>query len=864
MKTIFAFLLTLILAFSLNSQSILAKWTFDGNTEPASGFGTASLIGGVTQHSATLSSGWRITDFPDQFTFSGTAGAQFMVSTLGFESIKLDFSHRASGTASRWAMIQYTIDGGENWIDFELNGGRLSPHDTEYPFKLDFTGHEGVDDNPDFGVRIVSIFSPLSFNPEVPDVFYGPGVAYHRARTEGTGGNEYAATGNWRLLNVVFRGAEIDKVREVITRWDFDDTTDPAEGNGVAALIGGVTQHSATLSNGWRISNFPDQFAASGTAGAEFMISTLGYEKIVLEFKHRSSGTASRWAELQYTTDGGENWIFYLTNDGALSPHDIVYPFFFDFEGVEGVNNNPDFGIRIVSIFSPVEFNPEVPDVFYGPDVAYHRARTEGTGGNEYSGDGNWRFLDVIFKGEIMDTDLPAVKLEIVSVNDELPVYARSPFHVLVYSLDENGVPSQLEQDTEVAITIGTGTGNLSGLTTATIQKGSSSVLLEGLLYDKEDNDVSLIVSADGLEDGESDLFDVLIRKYMLTIESNPPGAGTFAGEGEYEAGREVVVIAEANSGYKFSYWSSEEGVLGTDKELLVGMPEEDLNLTANFEEDGDRKLLHYWHFNTLDDTVTQVASDYSVTGAGLITYPGTGTGYLDERKHRADDPVSNMNLQLGEEPDQGAVLRARNPSDTRELIIYASSKGYQDIEVRFAVTRTSNGAQEQEFYFTADGGNSWVKVGESYVIPLLTVGEPNNGWLLKTFDLSPFAQVNDNDNLKFRVLFPGESAANTSGNNRFDNFSVHGTETSSSSREFGVELISIYPNPASTKVFINDLMEGSIVRIYNISGKFMLYEMIKDQTASIDISSLNKGVYILNIQENKTGRIRTAKLTVQ
>ena len=652
--------------------------------------------------------------------------------------------------------------------------------------------------------------------------------------------------------------------QSILAEWTFNGTTEPASGFGTASLIGGVIEHSATLSSGWRITDFPDQFTASGTAGAEFMVSTFGYDKVVLEFKHRSSGTASRWAELQYTIDGGENWIFYVTNDGALSPHDIVYPFFFDFEGVEGVDNNPDFGVRIVSIFSPAEFNPEVPDVFYGPDVAYHRARTEGTGGNEYAGTGNWRFLNVQFIGKLIPSELPPIKIGFVSVNDGLPVYAGEEFYVRLKSVDENGIPSPVEQDTEVAITIGAGTGSLVGITTGTIPEGSSSVLIEGLLYDKEENDVSLIASAEGLDDAESDLFDVLNRKYLLTIESNPPGAGTFTGAGEYEAGSEVVVVAEANSGYKFSYWSSEEDVLGIDKELLVIMPEEDLNLTANFEEDGDRKLMHYWHFNTLDGTVTEVASDYSVTGAGLITYPGTGTGYLDERKHRAADPVSNMNLQLGEEPDQGAVLRARNPSDTRELIIDASSIGYKDIELRFAVTRTSNGAQEQEFYFTADGGNSWVKVGESYGIPLLTVGEPNNGWLLKTFDLSPFAQVNDNENLKFRVLFLGESAANTSGNNRFDNFSVHGTETLSSNREFGVELISIYPNPASTTVFIDDLMEGSIVRIYNINGKLMLSEMSNDQTASIDISSLNTGVYILNIQDNTTGKSRIAKLIVQ
>ncbi|RZJ72651.1 MAG: hypothetical protein EOO45_10655, partial [Flavobacterium sp.] len=44
------------------------------------------------------------------------------------------------------------------------------------------------------------------------------------------------------------------------------------------------------------------------------------------------------------------------------------------------------------------------------------------------------------------------------------------------------------------------------------------------------------------------------------------------------------------------------------------------------------QELLHYWHFNMLPSgTITAaVASDFSITGSGSITYNGTGAGYLD------------------------------------------------------------------------------------------------------------------------------------------------------------------------------------------------------------------------------------------
>lgn len=403
-------LFTLLFAFSgiahANDPEIITQWTFDGTLDPAIGSGTASLVGNTTTHSTTLASGWRITDFPVQFEGSGTAGAEFMVSTAGKSNITITFGHRSSGTMSRWAQFQYTTDGGTTWQVHGNNDGGLSPHDTVYDFMIDFSGTAGVSNNPDFGFRIVSIFSPVAFNPEVPDEEFAANTAYHRARTEGTGGNAYSSEGNWRLLNVTVWSGEVEP-EEPFTHWTFNDTLEPETGEGSAQLIGGTSTHSTTLANGWRITDFPDQFEGSGTAGAEFMVNTTGYENIRITFGHRSSGTMSRWAEFHYTINGGDDWLVYGNNDGGLSPHDTVYDFEVDLTGIAGVNNNPGFGFRVVSIFSPVAFNPEEPDEEFAANTAYHRARTEGTGGNAYSGDGNWRLLNMAFWGDtITDTNI--------------------------------------------------------------------------------------------------------------------------------------------------------------------------------------------------------------------------------------------------------------------------------------------------------------------------------------------------------------------------------------------------------------------------------------------------------------------------
>ena len=63
---------------------------------------------------------------------------------------------------------------------------------------------------------------------------------------------------------------------------------------------------------------------------------------------------------------------------------------------------------------------------------------------------------------------------------------------------------------------------------------------------------------------------------------------------------------------------------------------------------------------------------------------------------------------------------------------------------------------------------------------------------------------------------------------------------------------ISIYPNPSSDKLIIdfqsiNDL-KNITVSIYNIQGKLLLQQAIKQTQIEINISSFAKGVYIIKV----------------
>jgi hypothetical protein len=145
---------------------------------------------------------------------------RFLASTatgVGYENIQVSFAHRASGTASRWAQVDYTLDGGATWVvGFWNNAGGLSPHDTFYNFTVDFSSIAGAGNNADFGFRIVSIFSPEAFDQNNALAEFAANTAYMRANSAAvfspntsTATGDYGASGTWRFDNVMISGSAI-------------------------------------------------------------------------------------------------------------------------------------------------------------------------------------------------------------------------------------------------------------------------------------------------------------------------------------------------------------------------------------------------------------------------------------------------------------------------------------------------------------------------------------------------------------------------------------------------------------------------------------------------------------------------------
>ena len=165
---------------------------------------------------------------------------------------------------------------------------------------------------------------------------------------------------------------------------------------GVSSSVGG------TPANGW--SNFAPEY----TQGVQFSSSTAGYNSVYVTMDWYSTTSGIRDGQEQYTLNG-KDWIN-LPNGFVQVPSGDYYgasatggaiPLVFDLSQVAGVNNNPNFGVRLVSAYDPGL--PNVTTPVYGLPAGtshgqYANAELVSGGASVYNGSkGNWCFDNVQF-----------------------------------------------------------------------------------------------------------------------------------------------------------------------------------------------------------------------------------------------------------------------------------------------------------------------------------------------------------------------------------------------------------------------------------------------------------------------------------
>jgi len=137
----------------------------------------------------------RLGDFAPQGSSNKLVGVETRVSTVGYENIVVFWDQRNSNSASRYWRVQYTLNGGQEWVDGPVI--EISGTDWERQVSASFTHVQRAANNPDFGIRLVAEFISTAT---------GTGPASYAA-TRST--SNYSPSGTARFDMLSFHGEAI-------------------------------------------------------------------------------------------------------------------------------------------------------------------------------------------------------------------------------------------------------------------------------------------------------------------------------------------------------------------------------------------------------------------------------------------------------------------------------------------------------------------------------------------------------------------------------------------------------------------------------------------------------------------------------
>ncbi len=274
--------------------------------------------------------------------------------------------------------------------------------------------------------------------------------------------------------------------------------------------------------------------------------------------------------------------------------------------------------------------------------------------------------------------------------------------------------------------------------------------------------------------------------------------------------------------------------------------------------------LIHYWNFNNFTSAVhlpdiASLGADFSVldTAKARITYmpmpPGVSSSYTSYCDFVTGDTT---NARMAAPAGNG--FRARNPSDSMELLMYIPSTGYGNLKLSYASQASSitSGQLHQIFSYSVDSGSTWQTSGTG-------LSEwADSAWLsfnIITLRITDPAAY-DNRKLVFRITFNG-NASGTSGNNRFDNITLDGDvyHTSGVAAVAGISA-ELFPNPATENLTVttnNDL--AKVVTVVNAMGQTVYTANEQSCVININTTAFTPGNYFVILQDAKGNATKQA-----
>jgi len=180
--------------------------------------------------------------------------------------------------------------------------------------------------------------------------------------------------------------------------------------------------------------------------------------------------------------------------------------------------------------------------------------------------------------------------------------------------------------------------------------------------------------------------------------------------------------------------------------------------------------LIHYWNFDSIPNDVNFSTKGKELLNAASHRY-GAFLSYSGARWDRVNDPSSINEREAPYDPALDRALRLRNPAGA--LTIDLPTTGFRDVRLRYAVSRSADGAELQRIAYSLDGGASFTTTGLAATEVAVTAGS----WMLVDIDFSGIDAVDNNPRFVVRLTMAGNGAGPNvaSGNQRINSLTLDG-----------------------------------------------------------------------------------------
>ena len=253
-----------------------------------------------------------------------------------------------------------------------------------------------------------------------------------------------------------------------------------------------------------------------------------------------------------------------------------------------------------------------------------------------------------------------------------------------------------------------------------------------------------------------------------------------------------------------------------------------------------------YGQADTIFEDQSNMIQDYWDSGSWNLTYED----YFSANTSITDSPYFNYSN------NEYSVIEVLNPIDL-------SNTSYAELSFN-AKWHTESGYDYVQIEISTDDGQTWIpQCGKYTKIGSQTHEDAENeplydglqgSWVNEIISLTDYLE----NEIKIRFKLVSDNSQRRDGF-YFDDVKVNIISSNLSINTQNLLPFKLYPNPAKDKVVIKSDLINYNLSIYNLIGKEVLKLQNQNRETLLDISSLNQGLYLIELEANTT--IHTFKL---